>query len=51
MFHVNMLKVFQVRRTDEESNYMEEVVMEEDSDVQFRDKEVGEPTYTFGEQL
>ena len=30
---------------------MEEVVMEEDSDVQFWDKEVREPTYTFGEQL
>ena len=51
VFHVNMLKAFQVRKPDEGSNYMEEVVMEEDSDVQFWDKEVREPTYTFGEQL
>ena len=51
MFHANMLKAFQGRKPDEGSNYMEEVVMEEDSDVQFWDKEVEEPTYTFGEKL
>ena len=51
VFHVNMLKVFQVRKPDKGSNYMEEVVMEEDSDVQFWDKEGEEPTYTFGKQL
>ena len=41
--HVNMLKAFQVRHM---SYYMEE-----DTDVQFWDKDVGESTCTFGEQL